>query len=95
MNAGDIVEAKLSPIKTDDLRPEAVAITGHTFHWTAARLIEDEDGVGYTGQWRMELGREDHNRTGIWWAPECDLSDCVKVGVDTDIAKLHDLLRRR
>lgn len=91
MKPGDIVEATFDPQRTDDLKSEAQAIVGRRFRWTCVRPVED-NGADYDGQWRLELGRDDCERTGIWWVAVCDLSDIAHVGVDERVANEYDLI---
>lgn len=90
MKPGDIVEATLSPQRTDDLKPEAAAVVGQRFRWTCVREVED-NGPAYDGQWRLELGCKDYQKAGVWWVAECDLSDIVHVGVNQRVADEYDL----
>lgn len=87
LRAGDIVLARFTPARTDDLKAEAILMVGEMFLWVTAREVEDNPG--YNGQWRMELCDSDHKRTGIWWVPLCDLSEVTVVGVDKRAASLY------
>lgn len=89
---GDIVEATFTPVRTDDLTPEAQRIVGQRFRFTATHITDD--GFPYAGQWRMELDREQWEATGVFHVPLCDLSDLVLVGVDSYYADLDRVLHR-
>ena len=92
VRCGDVVLAKLSPARRDDLTPAAAAIVGQAFLWTAVRVIGEDDGVGYDGHLRMELGGDAYQRTGVWWVPLCDLTDVTVVGSDARVARECELL---
>ncbi|GFG74623.1 hypothetical protein [Mycobacterium botniense] len=91
IEAGDVIEATFNPQRTDDLTPAAAAIVGQRFQWTCVRRVED-NGPDYDGQWRLELGKDDCERTGLWWVALCDLSDIVYVGRDQRAADEYRIL---
>lgn len=69
----DVVSAVFNPQRTDDLKPEAAAMIGQRFTFSADWIIGE--GFAYEGDWHMTLSREDWKRTGIFWTPLCDLTD--------------------
>ena len=69
----DVVTAVLAPVRTDDLTPEARSIIGQRFTWSADYQIDE--GFPYEGDWHMTLNYDDWKRTGVFWAPLCDLDE--------------------
>ena len=79
LQAGDIVEARLTPLRTDDLVPAAASLVGTVRQYVASWIVDDD--FPYAGQWRMELM---DRVPGVRWVPECDLSEIVHVGIHED-----------
>lgn len=73
----DVVSAVFKPQRTDDLKPEAMAMVGQRFTFIADFRIDE--GFAYEGDWHMTLTREDSERTGIFWVPGCDLADIKRL----------------
>lgn len=49
------------------------------------RIIDETNE--YAGQMRMQLDLNDFRRTGMRWAPLCDLADIAVVDVDGEVAE--------
>ena len=68
----DVVRAKFTPQKTDDLRNGAKELIGKTGEFMASWIIED--GYDYAGQWAMVPQWEYSDIFKFGWVPLCDLS---------------------
>jgi hypothetical protein len=89
MKQYDRVKATFTPVRTDDLKPEAVAAVGTTGWFTAGWIVESEDGGSYVGQWAMLPAHESWQQGlfhGIGWVPLCDLT--ILVDEDGGVARL-------
>lgn len=67
----DIVTAVFAPGRTEDLTDGARRMIGQRLTWSADFRVDE--GFAYEGDWHMTLSRTDWKRTGVHWAPLCDL----------------------
>lgn len=73
----DSFTAVYQPIRTDDLKPEAVPFIGDRLEWQAVWIIDR--GEEYAGQWACAVRSPGPK---FVWVPECDLVDIEPLGVE-------------
>lgn len=68
--------ARITPKRTDDLKPGALALIGQVKTFERGWVIGEDDSSNpdYWGQWACFLVDEDDERHGFSWMPECDLT---------------------
>ena len=73
MQRFDIVLARFTPARPDDLKPAAHQFVGEQAEFRALWIIEEGP---YKDQWAMEVPREWDGRSDgeFTWVPECDLT---------------------
>lgn len=64
------MRARFQPKRTDNLKPEAVAVVGHILDWEYGWTITERDGGPYVGQ---TAWLPTDRRLRLGWAPDEDL----------------------
>jgi hypothetical protein len=76
MKQYDRVKARFTPVRTDDLKPEAARMIGVEGVFEAVWIVEH--GCPYDGQWAMSPSRELYDAGfHVVWVPFCDLTILV------------------
>lgn len=75
MNQYDIITAKLTPTRTDNLAPGVAEWIGRTLQWEASWVIPDDGVDQYAGDWHMTvIDPPGGEPMPFSWAPMCDLT---------------------
>jgi hypothetical protein len=76
MKQHDRVKARFTPVRTDDLKPEAAKMIGVEGEFEAVWIVDH--GCPYDGQWAMAPSRELFDAGfHVVWVPFCDLTILV------------------
>jgi hypothetical protein len=85
MKQYDRVKARFTPVRTDDLKPEAARMIGMEGEFEAVWIVDH--GCPYDGQWAMAPSRELFDAGfHVVWVPFCDLT--ILVDENGGIARL-------